>query len=226
MLSQSLSPQQFEAVIAWLRQRLREPLPGREVFMQMAPENPMHLIVEAARANGCREGAVLLLVYLLRGQMHTVLTLRAAGLRNHAGQISLPGGRVDPGEDMVQCAIREAWEELGIVPAELDILGRLSELYIPPSNFCLVPIVAVTHRRPDFQPHDVEVAELIETPLALFAEPASRQEETRLIAGVERRAPYYLVGSHKVWGATAMILAEMAALWASHDGESAAASHV
>ncbi len=204
---------QFEESVARLRARLRLPLPGREAFMQMAPENPMHRIVAQARANGCREGAVLLLLYLLAGEVHVVLTRRTDTLRTHAGQISLPGGRIDAGEEAVQAALREGWEELGIVRDEVTVLGFLSELYIPPSNYCLQPVVAFTRRRPVFTPHDLEVAELIETPLRLFTDPAHRHEETRLIAGVERRAPYYQVGHHKVWGATAMILAEMAAVW-------------
>ncbi|MDQ4075354.1 MAG: CoA pyrophosphatase [Chloroflexota bacterium] len=203
----------FEQTIQRLRHRLTQPLPGREVYMRMAPENPMHRIVEVARESGCREGAVLLLLYLLDGEIHTVLTRRSDSLSNHAGQISLPGGRLDPGESVTEAAVREAWEELGVVPEELDILGHLSELYIPPSNYCLTPVIAATHRRPDFEPHDAEVAELIETPVRRFTDPANRHEETRFIAGKQRSAPYYRIGPHKVWGATAMILTEMAALW-------------
>ncbi|MGH2544017.1 MAG: NUDIX hydrolase [Ardenticatenaceae bacterium] len=212
-MAESVATVEFEVQVERLRERLKGPLPGREVYMRMAPENPLHRIVEVARTNGCREGAVLLLLYPLNGEPHIVLTLRGAALRNHAGQISLPGGRLDPGETVVQGAIREAWEELGIVPEALDVLGCLSELYIPPSDYCLTPVIAATHNRPDFQPHDVEVAELIEAPLRLFTDPSNRYEETRFVAGQERRAPYYQAGPHKVWGATAMILAEMAAAW-------------
>jgi 8-oxo-dGTP pyrophosphatase MutT (NUDIX family) len=203
----------FEQAVEFLRERLQQPLPGRDAYMLMAPQNPGHRMVAVARAEGCREGGVLALLYPVEGQAHIVLTVRSETLRNHAGQISLPGGRMDPGEDAVQTALREAWEELGIVAEELDVLGALSEMYIPPSNFCLTPVVAATHRRPDFTPHDAEVAALIEVPLDLLADPATIQEETRFIAGEERRVPYFLIDSHKVWGATAMILAELVVLW-------------
>nr|MBA3534623.1 CoA pyrophosphatase [Ardenticatenales bacterium] len=160
-----------------------------------------------------------LLLYPLEAEPHTVLTVRSAALRTHAGQISLPGGRIDPGEDAIQCAVREAWEELGIIPEELDILGVLSELYIPPSNYCLTPVVAATHRRPDFRPHTDEVADLLEVPVALFTDPQNWLMENRMIEGVARRIPYFEVGAHKVWGATAMILAEAMAIWREiHDG--------
>jgi 8-oxo-dGTP pyrophosphatase MutT (NUDIX family) len=208
----------FDLTIERLRARLTQPLPGRALFMQMAPENRKHKPVAEARAQGCREGGVLVLLYQVAGEAHTVLTVRSASLRNHAGQVSFPGGRLDPGEDARQAAMREAWEELGIVAEKLDLLGELSQLYIPPSNFCLVPIVAATHERPDFRPHDAEVAELLEVPIRLFTDPAYQHVESRLIEGEPRRIPYYLAGDHKVWGATAMILTELAAVWLEIQG--------
>lgn len=203
----------FDVAIERLRARLRAPLPGLETFMQMAPQNPHHRRVDVARQNGCREGSVLLLLYPLRAEPFVVLTERSASLRNHAGQISLPGGRIEPGETPEQGALREAWEELGIVAEAVDVLGRLSQFYIPPSNFCLTPVVAATHRRPDFVPHDAEVAAFLEVPMVHFVGPDNRHHETRLIAGEPRRAPYYAFDGHKIWGATAMILTEMAVVW-------------
>ena len=203
----------FEEQIERLRARLARPLPGVPVCMTMAPENRRHMPVAQARAEGCREGGVLALLYPLEGETHVVLTRRNERLRTHAGQISFPGGRLDPGEDARTAALREAWEELGIIADALDILGALSQLYIPPSNYCLTPIVAATHFRPDFDPHDAEVAELIEVPMRAFCDPALREVETRTIEGEPRRIPFYRIGPHKVWGATAMILSELAAAW-------------
>lgn len=208
-----ISVKDFEQSVTYLQGRLAQPLPGRDAYMLMAPQNPGHRVVAVARAAGCREGGVLALLYPVEGQTHLALTLRSESLRTHAGQISLPGGRMEPGEDATQAALREAWEELGIVSEELDILGNLSELYIPPSNYCLTPVVAATRHRPDFRPHDAEVAALIEVPMDLLSNPETIHEEMRHIAGEERRVPYFLVGTHKVWGATAMILAELVVLW-------------
>jgi 8-oxo-dGTP pyrophosphatase MutT (NUDIX family) len=208
----------FETSIQRLRERLNGGLPGREAYMRMAPQNRGHRPVEEARQLGCREGGVLMLLYPHEGETYTVLTVRSDNLRTHAGQVSLPGGRLDPGEDAAQAAVREAWEELGIVPEALDILGYLSPLYIPPSNFCLTPVVAATHRRPVFQPHDAEVAQLIEAPVQRFLDPQYRFVEVWQIEGEARRVPYFMLGSHKVWGATAMILSEFGLLWEQIDG--------
>ena len=214
----SNSVNEFQLHINQLRRRLGEPLPGLDKFIDMAPENRKRKPVHQARARGCREGSVLLLLYPIDGVAHTVLTVRSASLRTHAGQISLPGGRIDPGEDAVQAALREAWEELEIVPEELEVIGSLSELYIPPSNFCLQPIVAVTDCRPNFQAQETEVAELLEIPISYFVGPANRRVEIWKIEGKPRRIPFFLYGPHKIWGATGMIMSQMAALWEEMGG--------
>ncbi|MGB0383691.1 MAG: NUDIX hydrolase [Ardenticatenaceae bacterium] len=203
----------FQTRINQLGERLTKPLPGMEKFLEMAPENRRRKTVAEARARGCREGSVLLLLYPIEGVTHTVLTVRSASLRTHAGQISLPGGRIDPGEEAVEAALREAWEELDIMADQLEVLGSLSELYIPPSNYCLVPIVAATSRRPDFRPNEREVAQLLELPIDYFIGPTNRRVETWTIQGQPLRIPFFQYRSHKIWGATAMILTEMAALW-------------
>jgi 8-oxo-dGTP pyrophosphatase MutT (NUDIX family) len=199
--------------MARLRHRLTLPLPGRDIYMRMAPQNPMHRVVAVARARGCREGAVLILLYPQGDEIHLVLTERAATLNSHAGQVSLPGGRVDAGETVVDAALREAWEELRIQRAALTVLGTLSELYIPPSNYCLQPVVAMAHDRPEFVPQPDEVEAVIEAPLGAFTDPENRHEEEWIIQGEPRRIPFFQVGPYKVWGATAMMLNEFLAVW-------------
>ena len=203
----------FWRSVARLRERLQAPLPGLETFMEMAPENPRHRRVTEARAAGCREGAVLVVLYPVEEQVHLVLTVRAAHLSNHAGQISLPGGRVEPGEQPVEAALREAWEEIGIPVDELVVLGSLSPLYIPPSNYCLTPIVAALGHQPVFEPHDGEVAAVLEVPVRHFTERGNRLQETHMVEGTPRRVPYYPFGEQKIWGATAMILTEFGVVW-------------
>jgi hypothetical protein len=103
----------------------------------------------------------------------------------------------------------EAYEEIGIAPEELALLGRLSHLYIPPSDYEVHPFVA-WHKngRPTFTPQETEVAEILEVPLSHLLDPTTRQQETWQIRGYELEVPYYLVSGHKVWGATAMMLSE------------------
>ena len=165
---------------------------------------------------GLREGAALLLVYPIDGDAHVLLTVRSAGLRQHTGQVSLPGGSVDPDESYERAALREASEEVGVAPGSVRILGRLSPLHIPVSGYRLHPVVGLVDDRPIFMPAEWEVARLLEVPVDLLSDPAIvRQEtQTRELAGerYDVEIPYFFVEGHKVWGATAMALAEFLAL--------------
>ena len=203
----------FGRAVVALRQRLAAPLPGRETMLAIAPSRRGFVPEEEARARAGRLGGALVLVYPIAGRPHTVLTLRSASLRHHAGQVSFPGGRQDPGESLAQAALREAWEELAIPAAALECLGDLTPIYIPPSDYLLFPTVAATAGRPEFRPQPSEVAAIIEAPLDHFVGPANRRVETWLLRGERRRVPHFVVGEHKVWGATAMILGELAQVW-------------
>lgn len=156
-----------------------------------------------------RQGGVLLLLYPRSGRLYFVLTRRTDTVENHQGQISLPGGRQEPGETVAETAIRETAEELGITISQDTLLGRLASLYIPPSDYEIHPYVAYTHARPDFHPAPAEVAELLEVPLDLILDPAAHRDEEGTVRGVDVKIPFYPVGGHKVWGATAMVLSEL-----------------
>jgi 8-oxo-dGTP pyrophosphatase MutT (NUDIX family) len=203
----------FDKTIARLRAAFDAPLPGLAAAMEMAPQHRGHMGVAAARLQGCREGAVMILLYPSDGQIYTVLTVRSSTLRTHSGQISLPGGRVDPGESEADTARRETEEELGIPSASVEVLGVLTQVYIPPSNFCLTPVVGALAERPEFRPNAAEVAAVIEVPVYMLVGTTNRYAEERIIEGIARRIPYFLYNDHKIWGATAIILAEFAALW-------------
>jgi GNAT superfamily N-acetyltransferase len=147
---------------------------------------------------------------------------RTDHLDHHKGQISLPGGRFEPEDrDYRQTALREAREELGISLDRAEVLCSLTPLYIPPSNFYIYPTVAYYDAQPDFKPDPNEVAELIEVPLPTLLDPRTRvvEEWTRPEYNLTVMMPYYAIGEHKVWGATAMVLAEFAAMLQSELGE-------
>ena len=144
---------------------------------------------------------------------YLVLTRRTAALRRHSGQISLPGGRHDPEDaSLLQTALRETDEELGIPPHGLTIWGRLEPEWIVVTHYLLTAFVAYTPERPVFRPSPAEVAEVIEMPLALILDPASLAEEVWELQGGPRQVSFYRHGQHKVWGATARILSQVAAL--------------
>lgn len=204
-----------------LRRALARPLPGLPVQMGMspAPRPGTERILDPGL--DCRRAGVLVLLYPSAGDdtaddgtspLHLVLTRRTTSVESHRGQISFPGGSMDPGEDAVAAARREANEELGVDPAGVTVLGQLSPLYIPPSGFCIYPVVAYAAARPNFVPSPHEVAEVLEVPLDHLTAPATRCEEVWDIRGEPVRVPYYAFGPHKVWGATAMVLCEFLAL--------------
>jgi len=163
-----------------------------------------------------RPAAALLLIYPERDEWYVPLTVRAAGLRHHTSQVSLPGGRLDrPDESPEQAALREAEEEIGIPPDDVDVLGRLTPVPIAVSAHLLHPVVGVARRRPAFSVAAHEVAQLIELPVATLMEPAAVRSEQRmrpLPPHVMQTVPYFDVAGVRIWGATAMILAEFLAL--------------
>lgn len=162
-----------------------------------------------------KHGGVLLLLYPQQGELHLVLTQRTDRLPNHKGQVSFPGGACDPGESFMETALREAEEELGIDPAQVQVLGELTPLYISASNFCIHPVVGYTPSPPVFRPNPREVAKVLQVPVTGFLDPATVHEETWPWRGIKMRVPYFLIeGEYKVWGATAMVLAEFAELMA------------
>jgi 8-oxo-dGTP pyrophosphatase MutT (NUDIX family) len=195
--------------IARLRAALRDPLPGLPVQMGMAPipRPGTERILDPSL--DCRRAGVLVLLYPHLDTLCLVLTRRTDSVDNHRGQISFPGGSMDPGEDAVATALREAYEELAVDPARVEVLGKLSPLYIPPSGFCVFPVVGYAEARPAFAPSITEVAEVLEASLNHLLDPATRQEEIWPIRGQNVRVPFYAIGAHKVWGATAMVLCEL-----------------
>lgn len=201
-------------LIETLRDALTRPLPGLSVQMGMAPQPRPGTERILDPSLDCRRAGVLVLLYPEGNEddLTLVLTRRTDSLASHRGQISFPGGSMDPGEDAIATAKREALEELGVAPASLEILGQLSPLYIPPSGFCIYPVVAYAPEPPSFTPSEHEVAEVLLAPVRHLRLPAARCEEMWELAGVPERVPYYAVGGHKVWGATAMVLCELLAL--------------
>ncbi len=188
-----------------LRTRLTGTLPGLEAQSRFAPR------AARPRSTGgpARIAAGLILLYPIDGEAVVPLTLRAEGLARHAGQISLPGGASDPGETIVQTALREAQEEIGIDPATLRVIGELTPLHITVSGFTLHPIVATTDARPEFTAAPEEVAAVLEVPLEHLRDASRIRRRTRVRDGVAVEYPYLDLDGHEVWGATAMVLSEL-----------------
>lgn len=182
---------------------------GVAAQLRMAPiARPM---IRPELPSGPRLGSVLILLYCVDDELHLVLTRRPEYNGVHAGQVSCPGGRHEPPEDLGQTALRETYEEIGIAPADVELLGKLTPLYVMPSDFEVHPFVGryTGPGRPRFIPDTREVAAILEVPLRLLLDPTTRaEEEMELRGGLRMEVPFFRVGDHRVWGATAMILGE------------------
>lgn len=190
---------------------LAAPLPGVPAQGFMAPRPPI-VRGEAAGA-GARAAAGLLLLFPGSEGPSLALTSRASHLPHHAGQVSLPGGRVEPGETFGETALREAAEEIGVDPSSVRILGTLTPLHIPVSGFLLHAVLGVSPARPDFRPAPGEVARILEVPVHQLADPGLLRVREQTLAGRPGvRVPFFDLHGEQVWGATAMILSEFLSL--------------
>jgi 8-oxo-dGTP pyrophosphatase MutT (NUDIX family) len=193
-----------------LANRLQRRLPGRAAQQIFAHElsygrhfgPPSYDAVPAA---------VLIALIQHQGKWQLPLILRPVSLTTHGGQVCLPGGRIDRGESCQSAALREADEELGLRPSIMTILGNLSPVYLYVSNHLVTPSVAVCHAQPHIKPNRSEVEELIWLPIDVLVNPRHRgMHHHRHVSGVDFQATHFQVGKHRVWGATAMILSELA----------------
>jgi 8-oxo-dGTP pyrophosphatase MutT (NUDIX family) len=236
----------FAATLARLETGLRADLPGSSAQARLAPVPRRAWPVDFNRAR-IRDAAGLLLVFPRRREetaesaenaeqddplrasrsprflpdrdaAHIILTVRADGLR-HAGQVSFPGGVVDPGETFEQAALREAHEEVALPLDDVRVLGSLTSLDIPVSGFRLHPIVAASQTRPVLTPSDGEVARILEVGVDELLNPRHLVTTERERDGFGlTTVPSFRVADVEIWGATAMVLAEFLALlgWPDH----------
>ena len=198
-------------LLDWLKTRLLSPLPGWRAQLPFQPElsYSRHFAPPPPTA---RQAAVMVLLYPYDGHWVVPLTLRTAGMIEHASQISLPGGSLEPGERSEAAARRELGEELGVLPDDLSMIGELSPLYLYNSNFAVQPWLATATVRPEWIPNAGEVAELIEVPLQVLCNFNTKKTSQIERYGVACHARGFQIDGHHVWGGTAMILAEVVAL--------------
>lgn len=196
-----------------LKQALQEPLPGVEAHSRLAHPSRKGLHGYAADA---KKAAVLALFFPKKSDWHLVFIQRTTHEKDrHGGQISFPGGRFEPNDgDFSVTALRETQEEVGIDAETVNILGDLSNLYIPVSNFLVHPYVGYIDYTPTFQPDPGEVAQVLELPFSAFLkEQAITTTQIRLPNQILLKdVPHFNVNSHIIWGATGMMMSELVAV--------------
>lgn len=199
----------FADFISKLSYRLANyPLPGHEEIVKKMSPNRMRLKGEPNETT--RRSGVLILFYPKGEDIYLPLILRPQYDGVHGGQMAFPGGRAELKDKNIQAtALREAQEEIGIKASDVKIIGNLTELYINPSNLLCQPVLGYINYRPDFYPDEREVADILEVPLSDFVNPDTVQ--TRLVEarGYKFETPGFIIQEQIVWGATAMMVAEL-----------------
>jgi len=193
-----------------LSKRLTQPLPGSVAHepLRATPVGPTRPKFEHQYPP--KLGSVLILLYQQEGKIKFPLTKRPDYLGPHGGQISLPGGKSEPGENFVQTALREGEEEIGVDSDKLKVIGRLSDFYVIPSNFLIAPVIAYSLTKPIFVPQESEVVKIIAGDLEeLVKEDAVQTKEILAAKVYPMIAPHFLIEGEIVWGATAMMLNEL-----------------
>lgn len=198
----------FQTLITKLSEFTPSKLDGQKAHIEVAP---YRAIDKKYIPQSPHPAAVLLLFYPYQNNAYFILIQRPKYKGNHSGQIALPGGKREQNDRSIrQTALREAEEETNINQNKVDIVGELTPLYIPPSNFMVTPIVGISQTRPDFNPDDREVDEIIEVSVDdLLLDNNLKKKEINLDNGGVLNTPYFDLNSKVVWGATAMILNEI-----------------
>jgi len=204
----------FNNFILQLQEALKNPLPGEEAQYLMAPAERRPVKEYLEKNPHPKQSGVLLLLYPSGNEINTVLILRSKYDGVHSGQVSLPGGKQEEGDDdLYHTALREAKEEIGIDIDKVKYLGALSELYIPVSNFLVKPYLGYMLTKPVFIVDTKEVERIIETSAELWKYPFEKSEKEIMFSdGRKIKAPCFYIGGLTVWGATAMILSEFAVI--------------
>lgn len=189
------------------------PLPGEDSHMLMAPiERLIELKRKAIAANTARKAGVMVLFYPSEAmETNFVLILRKTYKGVHSAQIGFPGGKHEPGDrNYEDTALRETEEEVGVPASTITVIRKLTELYIPPSNYFVQPYLGITELYPRFIPQDSEVERIIEVPLTEFLDDSTLTERTLTTSyATSINVPAFHLQEQVVWGATAMMLSEV-----------------
>jgi 8-oxo-dGTP pyrophosphatase MutT (NUDIX family) len=199
----------FDEFCLRLKARLAMPLPGEKAHdvFRAKPVGDVRPLFD--HRHPPKPGGVLILLYEDEGAIRFPLIKRPEYLGAHGGQVSLPGGKAEPGEDAIMTALRECEEEIGVMQHSVNVLGRLSDFFVIPSNYIVTPIVASIDTRPFFKPDPYEVFRILEAQLRdITGEDAVKEKEILAAGKYRMMAPHFEIENEVVWGATAMILNE------------------
>ncbi|MEI7501905.1 MAG: CoA pyrophosphatase [Paludibacter sp.] len=196
-----------------IKQKLQLPLPGISSHLKMAPPHRAQDIVNLKdNTLNAKKSAVLILFFHEDDNLKMIVIRRSVYVGIHSGQIAFPGGRYEEEDKDVRItALREIQEEIGISEDKIEILGRLSDIYVPPSNFLISVFVGYLAEKPIYQIDEREVDEVIEIPFSEFLNHDTIKEKSFFVNSIKAadNAPYFDVTNAEIWGASAMVISEL-----------------
>jgi len=202
----------MEISIQHIKQKLNQDLPGILSHLKMAPANRIHELKDLEKQiKTAMKSAVMILLYPHNNQLKVVFIRRSYYVGIHAGQIAFPGGRYEDFDiEIKNTALREIQEEIGLNSENIEVIGRISDIYVPPSNFLISVFVGYLPQKPQYKIDEREVNEIIEIELSEFYKKDNILEKEFVVPSTSTSvfAPYYKVGNIELWGASAMVMSE------------------
>ena len=197
----------FQRFITQLKITINKDLPGEESHQKMRVIYDQSIELPFSKINST-QAAVLILLYLADNEIYFFLTKRTDELKHHKGQISLPGGTQEGNEKLIDTALRETQEEIGINKTSISIIGTITPLFVPVTGFMIYPFIGYSLNKLDPKPDPVEVATIFSVNISDLLNKENRTTEQRNIRGYDVQVPYFKLNDYQVWGATSMILSE------------------
>ena len=212
--------QRSETLIERLQQRLKEELPGIKSWDRMAVKSKKGESIESEslqkysdwiteeKLSAMKKAAVLIALFQREDGWYFPLIRRPMHEKNHPGQIALPGGAIEKNETLEKTALREAFEEVGIIPSKVEIIGKLTPLPVPVSNYVISPFVGIIEIEPEWKINKDEVEELIILKLDDLINADKGYSEDWNLRGNQVNVPIFKLMDKTIWGATATVLCE------------------
>ncbi|MEM6831339.1 MAG: CoA pyrophosphatase [Bacteroidota bacterium] len=205
---------ELSGLVSFLENRLTQSLPGAIAHDLMKPTLPGGLPIRVKHSEPHREGGVMILLYEEQGRVRFPLIQRPVYDGVHSGQIAFPGGKKEELDtDLIETAMRESMEEIGVNVSRMKVIGSLSKFFVAASNFEVLPVISYVDQPPVFTPDDREVSEIITPSLIDLVNETNRKTKKMEVGnGVTLEAPYFSLQQKVVWGATAMMLSEFTSI--------------
>jgi len=197
----------FQRFITQLKITINNDLPGEESHQKMRVIYDQSIELPFSEINST-PAAVLILLYLADNEIYFFLTKRTDELKHHKGQISFPGGTQEGNEKLIDTALRETQEEIGINKTSISIIGTITPLFVPVTGFMIYPFIGYSLNKLNPKPDPVEVATIFSVNISDLLNKENRTTEIRNIRGYDVQVPYFKLNDYQVWGATSMILSE------------------